>query len=521
MRFHSPRRLVKWLAAIACLALLTPATRAGSPVQSNLASQIDALLALPEAARAHWGISVTTLDGQMVYEHNAGQLFTPASNAKLFTTAAALALLGPQYRFRTTVESTVSPDQEGTISGDLRLVGRGDPNLSGRILPYALKTQRAPPHLRLLDEMAGQVAKLGVRLVLGDLVADDSYFLREKYGAGWSYDDLMWEYGAPASALTVNDNEVFLTAQPGLRRGESALISIDPAVDYYVIQNGVTTSAGGTKRDLGIDREPGSKVLKLWGTIPLDDKGQSVALSIEDPADFAGRAFRQMLEAHGVTIRGQTRLRHLAVEELPPFTPNRLGGPDLPVEPTTPVPVEATYVLAEHQSNPLIDDLTVINKVSQNLHGELLLRTLGKERGGSGSIEGGAAVIRKFLEDIGIGDDEFVFYDASGLSREDLVTPGAITKFLRYAAAQPWGDKFRATLPVAAVDGSLSDRFKASGLEGRVQAKTGTMGGVAALSGFLQPKSGPPVAFSILVNNHRMGDKARDYIDKIVALIGQ
>ncbi len=517
-------------AVLFCLVLLLPVASAGAEavakrpaktaVRSHLAAQIDAILAEPAAARAHWGISVTGLDGKPIYAHDAAQLHTPASNTKLFTTTAAMALLGPDYRYKTTVESTAPVDAEGRVNGDLLLIGRGDPNLSGRVIPYSVKTDRTTPSLKVLEDLADAVAKTGVKTVTGNLIADDSYFIQEPYGEGWAYDDVMWEYGAPASALSVNDNQIFLNVLPGQKPGDLADYTLEPPYDYYVIDNSVTTTVAGTKRNIGMDRRPGSRVITLWGTIPLDDKGLNAGLAIEDPTEYAGIAFRHMLEDRGILIQGQTREHHSRPQDFAPAQPNPLGGPALPIPQPTPLPTPG-YVLAQRLSNPLIDDLKVINKVSQNLHVEILLRTLGKERGGSGSIEGGVDVLRKFLESVGIPHDAFVFYDGSGVSRSNLVTPEAITTLLCYVARQPWAAQFRDTLPVGGVDGTLTGRFKGTSLEGKVQAKTGTETGVSTLGGFVQTRSGHWLAFSIMVDDHLLPSNGRQYIDRILRAIAQ
>jgi len=177
-------------------------------------------------------------------------------------------------------------------------------------------------------------------------------------------------------------------------------------------------------------------------------------------------------------------------------------------------------VLASHESTPLSDDLRVVNKVSQNLHAELALRLLGKEKGTSGSIQGGLEVLRGFLTSAGIQPDQFVFYDGSGLSRENLVTPAAVVRLLQYARQQPWGPLFTDTLPVSGIDGSLADRLKIAPYKGAVHAKTGSLNHVNSLSGYATTTSGRTVAFSILCNNHNLANKqAVETIDQIVEKI--
>ncbi|MGA9642603.1 MAG: D-alanyl-D-alanine carboxypeptidase/D-alanyl-D-alanine-endopeptidase [Terriglobales bacterium] len=505
-------------------ALQTPAPL--SPASKRLQARVAALLNSPDLAHGFWGIEVASLaTGETVYSQNPEKLFTPASNTKLFTTAAALALIGPEYKFRTTVETTGTLDRYGRLNGDLVLVGHGDPNLSGRELPYELKTQRSDDPLLALESLADALVKKGVKFIDGDIVADDSYFAFERYGEGWSQDDLVWADGAPVSALTVNDNVVFINIMPADRAGEKAFVSAKPFADYYRIDNRIVTTPAGTGRRFFVNREPGSTVVTLWGNLPLDDPGASEALAIEDPAEFAARIFRQLLEKRGIVIYGHDRTRHTELATLSTFTATALapshGGSEGAARPLDrPIRTDQPITLASFESRPLSDDIRVINKVSQNLHAEILLRLLGRERGTAGTVEGGLEVLRQFLTQAGIASDQYAFYDGSGLSRQNLVTPHAIVQLLRYAASQPWGATYRSTLPVAGVDGSLAERLTSPSLQKRVSAKTGSLGGVRALSGYATTKSGQPVVFSILSNNlNAPAKRVTDTIDQIVEAI--
>jgi len=258
-------------AIVSCLLL---ATQLYAASHDPVAKRIDGILAAPDLARGFWGIEVVSLDsGKIIYAQNADKLFTPASNTKLFTTAAALALIGPDYTSRTTVETSGILDKYGRLTGDLVLVGRGDPNLSGRELPYNLKTARNDHPIQVLEQLADALVQKGVKYVDGDIVADDSYFAFERYGEGWSQDDLVLADGAPVSALTINDNVVFVNILPADRAGEHAFVSITPFADYYHIDNRIITTPAGTGRKIFINREPGSASLTLWGDVPLDDAG--------------------------------------------------------------------------------------------------------------------------------------------------------------------------------------------------------------------------------------------------------
>ncbi len=507
--------------------------------KKDLSKEIAAVLSQPPLNRAHWGVDVVDLDtGKALYSQNSDQLFLPASNAKLFTTAAALAIAGPDYRFRTTVEAEGKVDENGRLLGDLAIIGRGDPNISGRVLPYALKTQRTPPHTQILEEMADQVASNGLKIVDGDLIGDDTFYAFERYAEGWAWDDLQWIDGAPVSALTFNDNVVFVNILPGEHPGDKAVITVEPETSYYELDNRVVTSSAGVPKRVGIHREPGSKKIVLWGSLPLGDAGMKEPMSIEDPAEFVAQLFRTLLERRGIIIRGKTRARHgedaQFFDQQIPHLPNSAAagaattsGVSAPanatMQPQQPPDLNQSSpnkILAEHFSASLLDDVRVTNKVSENLHAELALRLAGKLRGYGGSFEGGIAAVKQFLLQAGLKEDEFTFLDGSGLSRRDLITPAATVQLLIYAARQPWGPVFEESLPVSGVDGSLSERFQKTPAVGLVHAKTGSLSHVNALSGYGQTQSGKRFVFSIFCNNHNLpASKVLGAMDAVVRAV--
>jgi D-alanyl-D-alanine carboxypeptidase/D-alanyl-D-alanine-endopeptidase (penicillin-binding protein 4) len=496
--------------------------------QAALARRIETILAAPELQKNLWGVEVVSLpDGKVLYQHNAEKLMQPASNTKLFATAATLALIGPDYKFQTTVEGAAAPDSKGRLAGDIYLVGRGDPNLSARVLPFKDKTELQGSTTQALEELADEVVKAGVKQVDGDVVGDDTYYVWE-FPDGWTRDDLQWDYGAPVSALTVNDNSVFLDIAPGDKVGEKAAIKLDPASDYFQVNNRIVTSAPGTKREVGIHRDPGSKRIELWGEIPVDSKTEGEEIAVEDPAEFAAQIFRDLLVKRGIAVMGTSRAKHIVASDEPAF-PAPGGGQQAatqacPGAECAPPPAAAggigvRTVLAMHESKPLYEDLRVINKVSQNLHAELALRLLGKLKADNGSIAGGLSVLRGFLSQAGIQPDEYFFRDASGLSRETLATPSAFTKLLRYVHSQPWADKYMDTLPRSAVDGGLRERLNHDHAKEHVRAKTGLYEHVRTLSGYAQTASGNNVAFAVMANNTLEGRQATEVIDRIVEAV--
>lgn len=487
--------------------------------------QIDALLARPAAAQAHWGISVTTLDGRVLYAKNDAQLFAPASNAKLCTTSAALALLGPQATTTTRVLAQGTIDAAGRLQGDLVLEGNGDASISGRVYPYNLHTERTDRPLAGLEALADQVVLRGVRSISGNVVGDDTAFPQERYGADWAWDDLEWDYGAPATALTINDNIVFLHVHPGASAGTPVTVRWTPDVPYYGTENVARTSTAGEGPSLGVDRAPGSKTVRLYGAVPAGSKGVDMGLAIEDPAMFAATAFRQMLLARGVQVSGNAVARHRWPTDTRSYAAEVRTPVALPQQPPGPMALlpahmETGTVLAARTSVPLIEDITVTNKVSQNLHAELMLRLLGEQYGTDASIVQGARVVRQFLLNAGVAPEDIFFYDGSGMSEQDVITPRALTQLLRYIATRPWGGAFFRTLPVGGEDGTLADRFVRPPLRGHVVAKTGTLGEVNALSGLVTAHSGRRLVFSVLCNAHRTDvEGTTQTIDAIVAAI--
>lgn len=477
--------------ALACAAQLGAA---------SLDDEITRLIETAPAAKgAFWGVQVVDLaSGQTLYARNADRLFVPASNAKLFTLALALMRLGADFKFETRVLADAAPDAAGVVRGGLRVIGGGDPNLSGRAIPYRTGVAAGNP-LAAIEDMADQLVKRGVRRVEGGIAGDDTWYPWEPYPEGWAADDTEYDYGAPVSALSLNDNAYTVTVRPGARVGDPAALSLNPALEYYDIDNRVRTVAEGGERKIHWDRRPGGPQLRVWGAIPLRDAGESQALAIDDPAEYAARALRQALEERGVAVEGGVSARH-----------RRAGDWAVPTG------VE----LAWRGSAPLIEDLRITAKVSQNLHAELALRAVARQRRNDGSREAGLEEMKAFLGENGIASDAYQFNDGSGLTRLNLVTPAAVIQLLRAMYAAPVRDEWIGLLPVGGQDGSLSTRFADLPALGRIHAKTGTLTHVSALSGYAQRSDGNWVAFSILVNNHNgHAAEVRGVIDRICTLI--
>jgi D-alanyl-D-alanine carboxypeptidase/D-alanyl-D-alanine-endopeptidase (penicillin-binding protein 4) len=288
--------------------------------------------------------------------------------------------------------------------------------------------------------------------------------------------------------------------RPGEREGDAATFTVEPAIDFYTVENSIRTSARGSEEKLAVAREPGSRTIRVSGTMPAGAQPRWLTIAIEEPAEYAAALLVRLLEARRIQIHGAARARHA-------------GDPAL-----SDANRPAETVLAERMSFPLAEDIRQVNKNSLNLHAELLLLLAAHEKSGATRYEEAVKFAADFFKTAGIVDGDVVLSDASGLSRRDLVTPRAIVQMLNYAAAQPWGDLYRSSLPVAGEDGTLSERMKNTPAAGHVFAKTGTIEHVVSLSGYATTARGAHLVFSILANNNTLHAQTADAVLDAIAL---
>lgn len=501
-------------ALILCLLLQTlalaqaPATQpAGPKTLTELQSKVSEILAKPELAPAMVGVKVVSLDtGSVLFEENAAKLLRPASNMKMYTVAAALDKLSPDYRFTTSVYAPSRPDSSGVVHGDLTIYGRGDPTFATRF--------NDGDYFKRINDLAARIAAAGVKRVKGDLVGDESYFVGAKHGSGWEWEDLTWYYGAEISPLSINDNALDLFIKPGSAIGKPALITTGPPDPLLTIVNQVATSAKGLPRQLSIHRGLGENTVTIVGSIPLEDPGYTGALSISHPGLLFIYLLRSALAQQGVVVTGKSRTTGTVAQ--PPFLP-------------TPTPfAEATVEIAKVESPPFSVIAAQTLKPSQNLYTELILRTLGKRTPAPPTLpplrqtseELGLEAVRSFLKTAGIRPESLVLSDGSGLSRNDMITAEATVKLLTFMSKHRYADVFRNALPIAGVDGTLRRRLRGTAAENNIRAKTGSLSSAASLGGYVTTAAGERLAFAIIVNNYGSEVEPRAVcIDPIAVLL--
>ena len=451
--------------------------------------------------RASWGLLVVDEHGRTVFEKDPDRLFVPASTAKLAVTSAASAMFPPDYRITTSVFGA-GPLVEGTLQGDLVVYGRGDPGFAARC--YSADTLAAGACDSLwaaMDALADSLVQHGVREVDGAIVGDGSYFEQVLVHPEWEGYDLNWWYAAPVSALGFNDNSVNLKWKPGPRRGAPADVAFEPYLGNFAFENRTHTAAAGSRRTIDFFRQPGSMFIWAEGAVPLDSPGHTEYFALPDPNLYFAQGLRTALSNHGVSVTGPT----LSTTDSLLYRAARQSAP-----------------IADLASRPVRELIFPILNSSQNWYAEMLLKVLGRERGEGGSWDAGTAVVRRFLIDsVRVDSTAFTLHDGSGLARSDLLSPRTVVQILQYMHGQPDNAAFLAALPRPGT-GTLRDRLLCTAADGRLMAKTGSLGEVNALAGFLDLGDGKQYVFDIVANNHtaRYDDAVAQMDSLVLALTG-
>ena len=469
-------------AGVSICALLGAALLGAAPLASHVAAQpasaarradmevaalrrtIDSLVTGQPFANARWGVLVVRPStGDTLYSRDAGKLFMPASNQKLVTGAAALERFGPDHRMVTSL-AVRGRLRGGVVTGDLVVLGGGDPTMSDRARGDAL----AP-----LRDLADSLAARGVRRVTGRLVSAGARIPGDGYGFGWAYDDLDEPYSAPVDALLFNEGIARLVVRGGARGGVTPTVSVQPAAGIVPVRVRARTVAGVGRETAPTAHWVGGAYEVVGAIAPRDSV--VLAVAIREPGRAWLTAFHDVLRAKGIRVAGGIRVDTVRSESL--------------------------HTLVTLASPPLRAVLALMEKDSQNQIAEVLFRLLGAELRGAGTPETGRTAIEAQIAQWGIDSSAIAVRDGSGLSRHDYATPETIVRVLDAMRRHVAFDAFRESLPIAGVDGTLATRMRGTPAQGNVRAKTGFVDKARSLSGYVTTADGELLLFSILCNN--------------------
>jgi serine-type D-Ala-D-Ala carboxypeptidase/endopeptidase (penicillin-binding protein 4) len=458
------------LRALLILFLISGTGLAGSSANSLgiLRRDLDRIFSDPRFANAQWGVEVYSLDrSEVLFAKNSLKLYMPASNNKILTTAAALAQLGPNYCFKTQFWTDGSV-VDGTLKGNLIVVGFGDPWSSSRIQP------KDP--FRTFRILASNLKQKGIRALDGSLIGDGTSFEKNVYGRGWAWDDLTEGYAAPISALQFNENLISLQIAPGLKIGEFASIQMSPLANYLTVDNRVVTKSTGMSARIEIERGCSNEEITVRGILPENFAAINQNVPVQFPIRYYLSALKQVLGEEGIDIsRCDIKDARSASSSL--------------------------SLIWTQSSPPLSELMSPLLKMSLNLPAETLVRVLGMERRGEGSFSKGKEIVVEALEKMGIHKENYSYSDASGLSRMNLISADELTQILKYMHRSPNFAIFYDALPIAGIDGTLAARMKGTKAENNVHAKTGTLANVSSLSGYMRTADKEMLAFSIIAND--------------------
>ena len=437
-----------------------------------------------------WGIKIVSLDsGATLFETNAQKLFKPASNAKVFTGALALDVLGPDFRIRTSLLSHSPPDASGKLTGDLAIFGRGDPTFAARFQDDA--------YTNLLRRVIEAVRDAGIKRIEGDLIGDNTFFTGSPFGSSWTWDDLQYYYGAEVSALSYQDNVIDLFLKPAAV-GAPCGISLKPETTYLELINRTRTTETNIRPSITITRAPGERRAYINGTLPRNHGLWVDAVTVPKPSLWFITALRDALEREGIRISGELRTR-----SWPEHSKTDLSS---------------YQELAFTESAPLAEIVAKMLKPSQNLYAQLVLLQVGAQSKlrMSSTEDAGVAELRTFTKRAGINPDEVLLDEGSGLSRSALVTPDSLAKLHQYMSRHAHGEIYREALPGPG-EGTLRTRFKDLAAS-NLRAKTGTIRYVNTLSGYIDTKAQERLAFAIMLNGYdnNTTTSSRDELDIIV-----
>ena len=450
---------------------------AGDICPGELGAQVDAIANRPEFSRSRWGILIQPLSSTAtLYSRDAQKYFIPASNVKLLTTAAALQKLGADFRIKTSVYSGEN--------GSLYVAGRGDPSIT--------EAQ--------LQSLAQQLKRRGVDRV-NELIGDDSYFQGSAVNPNWEWEDAQAGYGAPINSLIFNQNAIELLLSPqAIGQPLKVTFAESKLANQWQIQNSSVTVAQNESEFIEVGREFDRPAIRVSGQLKVGAEPESAYVAVVNPANNFLQHFQQVLAAEGIPVKQAL---------------------------VASVSRNFNQELATVESPPLAELVRETNRESNNLYAEVLLRLLGKvtdkiPQQQEDTDEIGLKELKTALTQLGVNPNSYILADGSGLSRHNLISPEALVQTLRFMANSPAASIYRQSLSIAGESGTLKNRLNSTPNRVVLQAKTGTLSGVSALSGYIEVPDYEPLVFSIIVNQSGLSATSmRSATDEIVLLLNR
>ncbi|MEA3287295.1 MAG: D-alanyl-D-alanine carboxypeptidase/D-alanyl-D-alanine-endopeptidase [Candidatus Marinimicrobia bacterium] len=476
----------------------TPATATLFPKQAfrrtpqqQVAFEIDTLLNQAATEMGWWGVKIQYANsGEVIYERNTAKMFMPASNMKMYTTAAALCLLGPQYRYETDFATNGFIDTEGVLSGDLIINGSGDPSWSWRFYDNNYDSVM----VRFVDSLKAQ----GITQIQGNIIGDDDVFDDVALGYGWSWDDEVYYYAAQLSGLSYSENYIDYTLIPdSLKLGNPVIIEPHPQTAYMNLRNDLKTVSSDTATEWDYGRDLGTNDGWFEGDYRIEKGETERTITIHNPTLYTAHVLKERLEEAGIMVSGQP-----------------VDADDLPDS----LNYSTTTKIFTYFSHPLSDIISKVNRPSQNFIAETLQKTLGAEFGKEGSSREGRKVQMALYDSLGMDTRNLKLRDGSGLSRHNLVSPNTSNSLLQMMWDHPYRSYYIESFPLAGVFGTPRKLTLGTSAEGNVRAKTGTIGYVRAFSGYTWTQSGEPIIFSLMVNHYTIStSQVNQLLEQIVA----
>ncbi len=475
---HTKQLLVIIFIGCVCALFFSFDLHASSAETKKLKASLARIVEDKAFQSAHIGISIiSTKSGQSLFQHNAQKRFVSASNMKLFTSAAALLYLSPDFTYETKVltDGTITG---GTLKGNLVIAASGDPTISG----YFNKNNPT----QVFEDWADTLIQKGIKAITGDIIVDNRYFNDNPLGAGWHWDDVDHCFSAPIDAFSFNNNCIALTISPGTQANSPAKVEVEPKTAYITVLPTITTGDKDSDVDMSAGYAGNGNAIILSGAIPLKHESVVKYIAAKNPAAFGAFVFKEILLSKGIEVNGKIYCTR--------------GGCDQVKDLDT---SSANTLLAFYHSPKLSEIVKVINKLSNNLYTENLFLTIAKAKQKEGNAQEAALVVRDILTKAGVNLEGFYMADGSGLSRFNLITPQQTAQLLQVMAPNPYFDPFFNSLAAPDTEGTLKN-WSGGGATGNIRAKTGTMTHVRNLSGYVRTKDGELLAFSFLCNNHNI-----------------